>query len=93
MKLEASDEEEEIINEDEMMTVEESGLVSVDTSVDTEVCVEAVKKPHKRKTGWGPTLRIPRPRRVSNDGNNMMQRAQELKKENLGVGRRSRLGP
>jgi len=37
MKLEASDEEEEIIDEDEMMTVEESGLVSEDTSVDTEV--------------------------------------------------------
>ena len=48
------------------------------------VCVEveAVKKPHKRKTGWGSTLRIPRPRRVSNDGKNMMQRAQELKKVN-----------
>lgn len=63
-----------------MMTLEESGLVPRDAIVDTEVCAEVVKKPQKGKTGWGPTLRIPRSRRVPGDAKAMMQRAQELKK-------------
>lgn len=36
------------------------------------------RKP-KRKQQWGPTLRIPRPRRHSEDGKTMMQKAQELR--------------
>ena len=36
-------------------------------------------KKQKRKTQWGPTQRIPRPRRYPEDGKTMMQKAQEYK--------------
>ena len=37
-------------------------------------------KNQKRKTKWGPTLRAPRPRRSSDDGRTIMEKAQDLKK-------------
>ena len=88
MELEASDDEEEMTNEDDMITLEESGLLpNIEAGVHG-IQDEAGKKAQKRKTGWGPILRIPRPRRVPEDGKTVMQRAQELKKvKNLEKGK------
>jgi len=88
MELEALDDEEEMTNEDDMITLEESGLLPNIEAEVNGIQDEAGKKAQKRKTGWGRILRIPRPRRVPEDGKTIMQRAQELKKvKNLEKGK------
>jgi hypothetical protein len=87
MELEASDDEDEMLNEDDMMSLEKSRLVPSDEVEENKIHDEAVKKSQKRKPSWGPSLRIPRPKRIPNDGRTVMQRAQELKKgKNLDKG-------
>lgn len=44
---------------------------------------ELFNKNQKRKTKWGPTLRVPRPRRHVEDGRTMLEKAQELKKSKI----------
>lgn len=80
MELEASDDEEETLRDEDMISLEESGLLPNTKSVINEDQIEADKKAQKRKPGWGPILRIPRPRRVPDDGRTVLERAQELKK-------------
>lgn len=46
----------------------------------TEIMVESHELHQKRKPTWGPTVRVPRPRRVSDDGKTVLQRAKDLKK-------------
>ncbi|XP_021302584.1 uncharacterized protein LOC110430052 [Sorghum bicolor] len=80
MELEALDDEDKTLNDEDMISLEESGLlrnIDLEGNRDQD---EVGKKAQKRKTGWGPILRIPRPRRVPDDGRTVLQRAQELKK-------------
>lgn len=79
MELEASDNEDEINMEDEMISLEEADLISSGEAEELETKEVAVRKNQKRKNGWGPIQRISRPRRVPNDGKTVLQRAQELK--------------
>lgn len=80
MELEESDNEEELNSEDDMMSMEKAGLVPSMVAESFEPGEDGVKKTQKRKTGWGPIQRIPRPRRGVDDGRTMLQKAQDLKK-------------
>jgi hypothetical protein len=89
MELEASDNEDDMNMEDEMISLEEAGLIPSGEAEVLETDQVAVRKNQKRKTGWGPIQRIPRPRRVPDDGKYVLQRAQELKQvKNLEKGTR-----
>jgi hypothetical protein len=70
-----------MVNVEDMMTLEESGVLPTSELEENTIQEETEKKVQKRKTGWGPVLRVPRPRRGPEDGKTVMQRAQELKKE------------
>jgi len=74
MELEASD------NKDEIDMKDEAGLIHSSEAEELEEKEVVVAKNQKTKTGWGPIQRIPRPRRVLDDGKTVLQRAQELKK-------------
>ncbi|OQU92627.1 uncharacterized protein LOC8083655 isoform X2 [Sorghum bicolor] len=82
MELEASD------NKDEIDMKDEAGLIHSSEAEELEEKEVVVAKNQKTKTSWGPIQRIPRPRRVLDDGKTELQRAQELKKViNLEKGR------
>jgi hypothetical protein len=67
---------------------DEAGLIHSSEAEELEEKEVVVAKNQKTKTGWGPIQRIPRPRRVLDDGKTELQRAQELKKViNLEKGR------
>jgi hypothetical protein len=57
---------------------EEYDLLDVENEVVMTMHDEE-KKPQKRKQKWGPIERIPRPRRVPDDGHTVLQKAQGLK--------------
>jgi hypothetical protein len=85
MELEVSEDEEEIVveeEEEEVFSLEESGILpkKIEKIEDKFSGNGGAKKNQKRKTGWGPILRAPRPRRVPEDGRSMMEKAQDLKK-------------
>lgn len=71
MELADSDDEYELLD-DEGGELPEAGeaLALADLGMDTAMVseVEEGKRNQKRKTKWGPTERIPRPRRVPDDG-------------------------
>lgn len=76
MELEDSDEESDLLDDDEGVSLEEAGLLPK-TTVGPD---DETKKSQKRKTKWGPMERFPRPRRHEDDGKTVLQKAQELKK-------------
>lgn len=94
MELEASDEEDVIRpeeeEEEELFSLEETGILpgNIEEIEEKLSGKGATKKNQKRKTGWGPILRAPRPRRYPEDGRTIMEKAQDLKKiKNLEKGK------
>jgi len=65
-----------------MISLGDSGILpnQIEELEDIGVDKGATKKNQKRKTGWGPILRAPRPRRGHEDGRTMLEKAQDLKK-------------
>lgn len=75
MELADSEEEDEVMIEDEYLSMEEARIIQ-----DKESQAAAVDdKKTKRKNKWGPDLRISRPRRHPEDGKTVAQRAQEIR--------------
>ena len=65
-----------------MISLGDSGILpnQIEELEDIGVDKGATKKNQKRKTGWGPILRAPRPRRGHEDGRSMLEKAQDLKR-------------
>lgn len=85
MELEVSEDEEEVVveeEEEEVLSLEESGILpkNIEEIEDKFNGKGEAKKNQKRKMGWGPIIRAPRPRRGPEDGRSMMEKAQDLKK-------------
>lgn len=80
MELEESDKEEEEMEHEEQQSLEEIGLGFKESSKPGDQLLEQqADEQQKRKVQWGPTQRIPRPRRFPEDGKITMQRTQKLK--------------
>jgi len=82
LELEGSEDEEDLLDEEDMVSLGESGILpnQIEELEDIGVDKGATKKNQKRKTGWGPILRAPRPRRGHEDGRSMLEKAQDLKR-------------
>jgi hypothetical protein len=89
MELEAL-EDDENISENEIMEDAEELACLQDLEIPDEAIIveeQLMAKNQKRKPKWGPTLRVPRPRRHPEDGRTVMEKAQDLKKaKNLETG-------
>ena len=81
LKMELQDSDEEIEDQDqEMVSLEDAEMG--DSSIQEMAALyeeHQDQKKQKRKTQWGPTQRVPRPRRYPEDGKTVMQKAQEYR--------------
>lgn len=82
VELEGSEDEDDLLDEEDMFSLEDAGILpsQIDELEDLAIDKGKTKKNQKRKTGWGPILRAPRPRRVPEDGRTVLEKAQDLKK-------------
>lgn len=86
MELEVSEEEVDPRDTENMGNAEDMNILEEEvhqTDHEKELFImedQILNKNQKRKTKWGPTLRIPRPRRGPDDGKTMLEKAQEPKK-------------
>jgi hypothetical protein len=78
MELEVSEDEEELMEDGDVFSLEESGILprQIEEWEDRIIDKDTTKKNQKRKTGLGPIPRAARPR----DGRTMLEKAQDLKK-------------
>lgn len=90
MELKDFDEEYDLLDEAKEEEIDQdAGISLVEINLDTNMVakLKETKKNQKRKTKWGPTERMARPRRFLEDGRTIMQKAQDLKKaQNLDGG-------
>jgi len=77
MELEISEDEEELMENGEVFSLEESGILP--RQIEEWEDKDTTKNNQKRKTGWGPIPRAARPRRVAEDGRTMLEKAQVSK--------------
>lgn len=86
MELEVSEEEVDPRDTENMGNAEDMNILEEEvhqTDHEKELFImedQILNKNQKRETKWGPTLRIPRPRRGPDDGKTMLEKAQEPKK-------------
>lgn len=82
-KIELKALEDENISHNEIMKDANDLACLQDTQIQDEALIiedKLLSKNQKRKPKWGSTLRVPRPRRTTEDGRTIMEKAQELKK-------------